>query len=155
VNVDHHPNNSQFGHHNLVDGQASSTAELVAEMLSTLGAALTTDIATNLLNAIYGATDSFRNPLVSARAFELAAACLKAGGKRFPKPLAQEDVLGSGQVVGEAFPQQTAKQGKQQQRQVAPLPPRRVPATSADRVDQQASGQGGQPFPPSEQAPAD
>ncbi len=83
VNVDRHPNNAQYGHTNMVDPQASSTAEVVAELISGLGIALTEDIATNLLNALYGATNNFQNSNVSARAFELAAAALKAGGKRF------------------------------------------------------------------------
>lgn len=93
VNVDRHPNNAHYGHTNMVDPQASSTAELVAQLLMGLGVALTQDIATNLLNAVYGATNSFQNAEVSAGAFELAAQSLKAGGKRFqPKadqPLAE------------------------------------------------------------------
>jgi len=91
VNVDYHPNNSHFGAHNVVDHSASSTAELVAELLSTLGAPLTADIATNLLNAVYGATDNFQKTTISAGSFELAAVCLKAGGKRFTKSLAGEE----------------------------------------------------------------
>ena len=53
----------------MVDPQASSTAVVVAELISGLGIALTEDIATNLLNALYGATNNFQNSTVSARAF--------------------------------------------------------------------------------------
>lgn len=92
INVDYHPNNSHYGTHNIVDHTASSTAEPVARLLSTLGAPLTQDIATNLLNAVYGATNNFQTATVSASAFELAAVCLKAGGRRFTKAVAGEEV---------------------------------------------------------------
>lgn len=92
VNIDYHPNNSHYGALNVVDRTVSSTAELIAKTLSTLGAPLTVDIATNLLNAVYGATNNFQNTTVSAGAFELAAVCMKAGGKRFQKPMAQEEI---------------------------------------------------------------
>lgn len=83
VNIDRHPNNVHFGQINLVDNQASSTAEVVGSLLSALGVTLTEDIATNLLNALYGGTNNFQNPYVTASAFTLAASCVRAGGKRF------------------------------------------------------------------------
>jgi nanoRNase/pAp phosphatase (c-di-AMP/oligoRNAs hydrolase) len=83
VNIDRHPNNAQYGQVNLVDPKASSTAEVAAQLLSHLGVALTPDIATNLLNAVYEATNLFRARNVTPIAFELVAACMKAGGKRF------------------------------------------------------------------------
>lgn len=83
INVDRHPNNSHFGQVNLIDSAASSTAELVAQLLSGLGVKLTADIATNLLNALYGATNNFLASVVSPGAFEVAAVCVKAGAKRF------------------------------------------------------------------------
>lgn len=83
INVDFHKDNSNYGVLNLVDPGASSTTELVAELLATLGVKLTTDIATNLLNAIYEATNNFQNANVTSMAFEVASVCLKAGAKRF------------------------------------------------------------------------
>lgn len=83
VNIDRHANNAQYGQINIVDSSASSTSEIVAQVLSSLGAQLTDDIATNLLNAVFGATDNFRAPNVTATAFEVVAVCLRAGGKRF------------------------------------------------------------------------
>lgn len=83
INIDRHPNNAKYGKVNLVDSDASSTVEIVARLLSHMGVALTQDIATNVLNALYGATNNFQNPNVSIQSFELAAACMKAGGKRF------------------------------------------------------------------------
>lgn len=90
INIDFHKDNANYGNINLVDPGASSTAELVAEFLATLGVKLTTDIATNLLNAIYSATDNFRNENVTSMAFEVASVCVKAGAVRFgaaPRPV--------------------------------------------------------------------
>ncbi|MEK7577298.1 MAG: DHH family phosphoesterase [Patescibacteria group bacterium] len=83
INIDRHNENTNYGAINLVDPVASSSSELVAEFLATLGVKLTTDIATNLLNAIYSATDSFKHANVTSMAFEVASVCLKAGAKRF------------------------------------------------------------------------
>lgn len=83
INIDFHNQNVNYGAINLVDPGASSTSELVAEFLATLGVKLTTDIATNLLNSIYDATNNFQNANVTSMAFEVASVCLKAGAKRF------------------------------------------------------------------------
>jgi hypothetical protein len=88
INIDRHPNNAHYGHTNMVDGQSSSTAEVVAYLLNGLGVAMTPDIATNLLNELYGATNNFQHTNVRAEAFELAAQALKAGGKRFVSAVA-------------------------------------------------------------------
>jgi nanoRNase/pAp phosphatase (c-di-AMP/oligoRNAs hydrolase) len=92
VNIDRHPNNALYGQMNVIDPQASSTAEVVSQFLSGVGVRLTPDIATNVLNALYGATNAFQSAHVNAQVFELAAACVKAGGKRFWKPSAVEEV---------------------------------------------------------------
>lgn len=90
VNIDRHPNNANYGHTNMVNPQASSTVEVVAQLLAGLGVKLTEDIATNILNALYGATNNFQNGNVTATAFELAGACMKVGAKRFnTEPAAQ------------------------------------------------------------------
>lgn len=83
INVDRHPTNAQYGAVNMVDMTASTVAEVVARLLSMLGVKLTVDIATNLLNAVYGGTNNFTAPNVSAGAFDVASVALKAGGKRF------------------------------------------------------------------------
>lgn len=91
VNVDRHPTNAQYGAVNVVDVTSSTTAEVVARLLSMLGVKLTVDIATNLLNAVYGGTDNFTAPNVSAGAFDVASVALKAGGKRFGVSLPAEE----------------------------------------------------------------
>jgi nanoRNase/pAp phosphatase (c-di-AMP/oligoRNAs hydrolase) len=103
VNIDRHPNNAMYAKMNIVDPQSSSTAEVVSQFLSGIGVRLTADIATNVLNAVYGATDGFQSLHVSATAFELAAACLKAGGKRFWKPsVTTQEEAPSGEGVKDA-----------------------------------------------------
>jgi hypothetical protein len=106
INIDRHPNNAMYGAINIVDPQSSSTAEVVSQFLSGIGVKLTTDIATNVLNAVYGATNGFQSVHVSATAFELAAACMKAGGKRFWKPTVAtpSEEVPSGETVKDVAP---------------------------------------------------
>lgn len=92
INIDRHPNNAQYGQINIINSEVSSTAEVVSQFLSGIGVRLTADIATDVLNALYSATNAFQTLHVNAQAFELAAACLKAGGKRFWKPTVAEEV---------------------------------------------------------------
>lgn len=132
INVDRHPNNAHYGHTNMVNPQASSTAELVAQLLAGLGVKLTQDIATNILNALYGATNSFQNPNVTATALELAAACMKVGGKRFgvEKPLAQSDEATKGRSFDSA--QDKREEEKQKEENVVQptsVAPAQTPAT--------------------------
>jgi len=93
VNIDRHPNNAQYGQMNIIDPEASSTAEVVSQFLSGIGVRLTADIATNVLNGLYGATNAFQTAHVGAQVFELAAACMKAGGKKFWKPSVSEETV--------------------------------------------------------------
>jgi len=146
VNIDRHTNNARYGQINIVDGKASSTVELVTQLLSVLGVRLTEDIATNILNALYATTDSFQNPAVSAFAFEVAAACVKAGGKRFTGLLAPEEFPKTevSAPVGQV-PESTVRQGQSQH----PLPEPRP-------VHEQKSAVESKPKPPKpNQAPED
>lgn len=134
VNVDRHPNNVHVGQVNIVDSQASSTAELVGQLLQALGIAFTEDIATNLLNALYGGTNNFQNPYVTAAAFDLAASTVKAGGKRFRR---QEQVTAPPPVTDAhpkpAVPSHPSAGGSVQ----APRPP----AGGSAQAPREASGQ--------------
>lgn len=100
VNIDRHPNNSNYGQINIINNGSSSTAEITAQLLSALGVKLTVDVATNLLNAVYGATNNFTIPNIQASAFEVAAVCVKAGAKRFVSQVTQsEEVTRGGEAV--------------------------------------------------------
>ncbi len=93
VNIDRHPNNSNFGQINVVDPKASSTAELMAQLMSGMGMTLSVDIANNLLNALYIATNNFTNAGMSVSAFEVAAVCAKAGAVRFVPSISSADTI--------------------------------------------------------------
>lgn len=129
INIDRHPNNAHYGHTNMVDTTASSTAEVVAQLIKGLGVVMTEDIATNLLNALVSATNNLQNTNVSPEAFELIASLLRAGGKRFAKPvIAQEEIPVSGGESVTREPQkiestvQSAPVIPPDQKQVAPVP---------------------------------
>lgn len=83
LTIDRHPNNALYGTINLVDSSQATTGEIVASLLSVLGVKLSRDIATNMLNALYHGTQNFQSSEVTGRTFELAAACTKAGARRF------------------------------------------------------------------------
>ncbi|MBI4062421.1 DHH family phosphoesterase [Candidatus Gottesmanbacteria bacterium] len=104
INIDRHANNAMFGAINLVDPQASSTAEVVAQFLSGLGVKLTVDIASNILNALYSATDGFAAQNVTPLAFELAATCLRGGGRRFGPPAGGQPVMPATPTPAPAVP---------------------------------------------------
>ncbi len=124
VNIDRHANNAHFGHTNMVDDKAASTAEVVATLLTGLGVSFSEDIATNLLNAVYGATNNFQNPNIGAGSFELAALSLKSGGKRFtaaPVAVQEEITHGSESVASEPM------KVEQSPLPVTPKPPQKAP----------------------------
>jgi hypothetical protein len=89
INIDRHPNNSLYGLINIVDSRVSTTAELTAHVLASLGTKLTPDIAMNLFNALLVASNNFQAPGVSAYSFDLASTCMKAGARRFGTPAPQ------------------------------------------------------------------
>jgi len=82
INIDCHEDNAKYGSVNIV-GDSGTTAELIARFLTALGILFTEDIATNILHALYKTTDSFQTH-VTAQTFEVAAQCVKAGGKQIP-----------------------------------------------------------------------
>ncbi len=131
INIDRHPNNSRYGQVNLIDAQASSTTELVAQLLAGIGARLTEDIATNILNGLFGATNNFQNQNVTPNAFELAAACLKAGGKRFSVATVSEEAPMKAESVA---PQVTGAAPKAVEVQAKPVKPQEAQSPSSTQA---------------------
>lgn len=87
INIDRHQENGNFGKINLVVSQAASTAEIVALLLKRLGIKFDQDLATNLLAGIASGSNNFASSKTNATSFEMAALCLRAGGKRvIPSP---------------------------------------------------------------------
>jgi phosphoesterase RecJ-like protein len=79
LNVDHHHDNTRFGTANLVDAQASCTAEIVWRLSKELGAELTTDIANALYVGLITDTGKFMYENTTADAHLMAAELIEAG----------------------------------------------------------------------------
>lgn len=73
VNIDHHISNVNFGHINIVDGDASSASEIVYGILKNFGISLNKDIAFNLYCGILTDTGSFRYSSTSSKTFMIAS----------------------------------------------------------------------------------
>ena len=101
INIDRHPNNAHYGHTNIVQADVCATAEIIGQLIVGLGISVTADIATNLLNALWGATNNFQSAMTTPEAFEFAAACMKSGGKRFGQPplIGEEIPVKGGETV--------------------------------------------------------
>ncbi|MDP2104099.1 MAG: DHH family phosphoesterase, partial [Candidatus Gracilibacteria bacterium] len=63
INIDHHASNPLFGTYNLVDTEASSTCELVFNLLQKMDARIDKQIATLILFGIIRDTNCFRNSI--------------------------------------------------------------------------------------------
>jgi phosphoesterase RecJ-like protein len=79
IDVDHHHDNSRFGSVNLVVPDASSTAEIVRDVLRELGVELTPEIAEALYVALVTDTGRFQYSNTTPKALRLAAELVEAG----------------------------------------------------------------------------
>jgi bifunctional oligoribonuclease and PAP phosphatase NrnA len=79
LDVDHHPDNTRFGRINLIVPDASSTGEIVRDLLAELGVALTPQIAEALYVALVTDTGRFQYANTTPKALRLAAELVEAG----------------------------------------------------------------------------
>ncbi|HEV3478346.1 MAG TPA: bifunctional oligoribonuclease/PAP phosphatase NrnA [Gaiellaceae bacterium] len=79
LNVDHHHDNTRFGHVNLVVADASSTAEIVRDLIRELGVELTPEVAEPLYIALVTDTGRFQYANTTPKALRLAAELVEAG----------------------------------------------------------------------------
>ena len=79
IDIDHHHDNSRFGDVNYVDGKASSTAEILAQVFDGLGVELTPAIAEALYVGLVTDTGRFQYRTTSPDSLRLAARLLEAG----------------------------------------------------------------------------
>ena len=79
VNVDHHHDNSEFGDINLIVADASSTSEIVRDILGELDVALTPEIAAALYVGLVTDTGRFQYTNTTPKALRLAAELVEAG----------------------------------------------------------------------------
>lgn len=79
VNIDHHPSNPGFGDLNLVEPEATSTAELVFQLFNEAGHQVSADVAMCLYTGLITDTGGFRYEKVGATTLRLAAEMLESG----------------------------------------------------------------------------
>lgn len=79
INIDHHHDNTLFGDLNLVDVEASCTAEIVYELAVLLGAEITPQIASALYVGLVTDTGKFMYENTNARTHLIAAELIEAG----------------------------------------------------------------------------
>ena len=79
VDVDHHHDNSRFGEVNLIVADASSTAEIVRDLLAELDVPLTPEIAEALYVGLVTDTGRFQYANTTPKALRLAAELVEAG----------------------------------------------------------------------------
>jgi phosphoesterase RecJ-like protein len=80
INIDHHPTNDNFGHHNLVSPTSSSTAEVVYNFFKHNGVKIDQEIALSLLTGIITDTDNFTNAGTNFSSLEIASNLIRLGG---------------------------------------------------------------------------
>src|SRR5918997_2777001 len=79
LNVDHHHDNTRFGHVNVVIAEASSTGEIVRDLATELGVELTPELAEALYIALVTDTGRFQYANTTPKALRLAAELVEAG----------------------------------------------------------------------------
>jgi bifunctional oligoribonuclease and PAP phosphatase NrnA len=79
IDIDHHHDNTRFGQFNYIDGRASSTGEILFDLLKELGVELTPEIAEALYIAIVTDTGRFQYANTTAKSLRLAAELVEAG----------------------------------------------------------------------------
>jgi phosphoesterase RecJ-like protein len=79
INIDHHATNTLFGEINLIDPQASATAELLFDLAPHLRLPIDADVATNLLAGMVTDTIGFRTASTTPRVLQVAADLMTRG----------------------------------------------------------------------------
>ena len=79
INIDHHISNTGFGNYNIVNDKASSTGELVYDIIMKMGIDLDKDIATCIYTAISTDTGSFMYDSVTDKTHEIIATLIRVG----------------------------------------------------------------------------
>jgi len=83
INIDHKPTNEYFGQINLVDLVATSTSELVFELVKEFKEKLMDEyIATSLLTGIISKTKSFQSATVTPKSLAIASHLIEQGARR-------------------------------------------------------------------------
>lgn len=79
INVDNNPLNAYFGFANIVDPQASSLSEIIAQVLPSLTLNMDRDVASNVITGIYGATNNLTQK-INPDTFMVVSQAVQVGG---------------------------------------------------------------------------
>jgi phosphoesterase RecJ-like protein len=79
INIDHHKTNIMYGDVNVVLPEASSTGEVVFELLEEVGATISKEMATALYVAISTDTGSFKYSNTQAKTMRISAELIESG----------------------------------------------------------------------------
>ena len=79
INLDHHPTNTGFGNHQMVDPGASSAGEIVYRVLMDLGVEIDRSIAYAIYTAIFTDTGSFLFQNATSEAFRICGSMVDKG----------------------------------------------------------------------------
>ncbi len=80
INIDHHPTNDNFGEINFVQTEASSSAEIVFDLLKKLETQITPQMATALLTGLYTDTGGLQHQNTTPKTYFTAAELIRSGG---------------------------------------------------------------------------
>ena len=122
VNIDNNQANTFFGFANIVDPNASSLSEMVAQILPSLTLNMDRDTASNIIAGIYSATNNLTQK-INPDTFMAVSQAVQVGGT-LPN-MTQSTPVQQPQPV--AQPQQIAQPQYQQPEPVQPQPPVQVP----------------------------
>jgi len=83
INIDHHPKNDlhKIANLNLVDYKASSTSEIIWELLLRMKVAIDKDIATALFTGLYTDTGGFKHSNTTSKTLKIAAELMRHGAR--------------------------------------------------------------------------
>ena len=81
VVIDHHVTNAGFGHINLIDPDAAATAEMVVDLLDSLGWPIDVEVAYALLTGLVTDTGRFQYSNTTPRTLRAAARMVEAGAR--------------------------------------------------------------------------
>ncbi|MDD5340979.1 MAG: DHH family phosphoesterase [Patescibacteria group bacterium] len=81
INIDHHQSNNLFGDYNLVNQLASSTSEIVFQILAENGIKIDKYMATCLLTGILSDTMNFTNAATTEESMKISAELIKLGAR--------------------------------------------------------------------------
>lgn len=83
INIDHHPANEHFGQMNLIDITATSSSELIYELVDEINKDLLDEfMATNLLTGIISKTKSFKSASVTPKSLAISSYLIDSGARR-------------------------------------------------------------------------